>query len=191
MSLLPSSVPWKYPADIQIIYDGLRLPPGGFGFSQRISKSPYGALHVVTLQTWKMSPTQENALYEHYCDNRGDWGAFPVYDPDPSTGKLWTDVYLGTGDGAVTVYPLKGKSTDNVTITVAGVSNSNWTKQAGAAADSQDQITFNPAPTGIIKARFTGIRYFPNCTYTQRGLTRTLFFNLLYTSGVTIEENFQ
>ncbi len=167
------------------------IGPNDYSLPQRNNLSPYGSLHEIILKLIAMDVTKEKDLYNFYEQMSGGWQSFAMYDCDKDGGanKWWTQVYLGTFDGTGNgIVPLKGKSTSNIVITINGTANNNWTKQSGVAVDGQDQVTFSPVPTGFGMASFNGIRYFPNCLFMDKGLSRKLFRWNLYQTGVTIRQ---
>jgi hypothetical protein len=187
MALL-SGLAVSYELVISPRYDILKLGPTDQNFIQRRNKSPFGAYHTMQLKFDRQSAAAEKILYDWYCARKGPLESFQLFDPDANTAKWWADVYLGTGNGSTTVFDLRGKSTTNVAVTVNGTSNSNWSKGSGTGVDGQDRLTFSPAPTGIIKAQFNGVRYFPNVIFKDDSLDRTLFTVQLYRTGVTLIE---
>lgn len=174
---------------ISPIYDIRSLGPTDSGFVQRRNKTPFGALHHFTMKSKGLSIAEEAELYEFYCDRRGGVDAFQLFDPGES--KLWTDIYLGTGDGNVTDYAIKASGTSGVTLTVAGVVNNDWTLQEAGGMDGQDVARFNVAPTGMIKAKLTGRRYFPYVVFIQKGLDRQRLSYALRTAGLEMQEVWQ
>jgi hypothetical protein len=182
-TLLPETLSIAYGSQIRARYDVLRVG------TQRRLKSSYGPLHTISiLSKSRLTAAEEGAFYEFYCDRRGGYEPFAMFDFTPDYDKIWTDVYLGTGNGDTTAFELKGKGTSNVTITVAGVSDADFSVSTGTGTNSQDKIVFGTAPTGIIKARFNGIRYFPTCVFSSVEIERSLMVRLLYSTGFEIEE---
>ena len=182
--LLPS-LPVTYDFLITTIYQTAVSGPNADMPLQRRNKSPYGPLHKVTIRANALT-AEEEALYRFYCARRGGWEAFAMFDP--SIGKLWCDEFLGTGAGVIDTFDLKGKNSSGHVITVDDIETVDYSVSAGTGTDGQDQIVFNAAPTGIIKAEFTGCLYIPACVFATKGLDRKRFEFALWTIGIDILE---
>jgi hypothetical protein len=181
--MLPETLQIAYGSQIKVKYDFIKIG------TQRRLRSTFGPLHSISIVSKsRLTASQEAEFYGFYADRRGGYESFGMFDFTPDTDKLWTDVFIGSGDGVTQEFDLKGKSTSNLILTVGGVETTAYTKQVGIGTNYQDKVVFDLPPSGIIKAKFNGIRYFPFCLFTNVELARSLIIRLLYTTGFDIEE---
>jgi len=187
MSLYPT-LPVKLPISIIPRYRVDMIGPDDSNYIQALNRSPLGALHRITIEH-QLLLSESNTLMQFHAANRGPWARFQMYDPRALTARLWPDIYLGAADGVTDTFALRAKSSANISITVAGIANTDWTLSAGTGTDDQDEIVFDPIPAaGAIKAELTGIRYFPFCIFLGEELDPREIERGIYSVMVNIQE---
>lgn len=165
-----------------------RIGPADNNYIQALNRSPLGALHTITIRH-NLLMSELNTLRQFFAANKGPWARFTMYDPRELATVLWPDIYLGAADGVENTFALKAKSASDISITVGGVANTNWTLSVGTGVDAQDEIVFNPIPAaGAIKAELKGIRYFPFCTFVNEKLGAIEVERGVYEVTVDIQE---
>lgn len=189
MPLYPADLaPW-YEFAITPQFSTLKVGPTDGDFIQRRRKRAF-AIHKIVLKYNIMTIDKEQALYEFFIARSGSWQSFALYD---WKSRKWAGIYLNKGDASTTTFNLRGKETTNLKVFLNGTETTAFTKQSGAGADGQDQITFTSAPGNFVtvSAEFTGIRYYPHCIFQDDNIDRTLFTHMLYRGGITILETSQ
>lgn len=94
-------------------------------------------------------------IYTHWAANRSN--AFTLFD---FWYLPWTDVAVGTGDGATTTFTLPAKEVTGIVVKVAGVvqGGGTYTLSAGTGAEGEDRILFNVAPANGAAITYSATR---------------------------------
>lgn len=171
-------------------FQTLAIGPTQRNITQRIKKQTR-ALHDFSLkynlagQAAVMKP-----LWDFYNERNGRFESFAFFD-----FELWphTGVSIGTGNGAATQFNLAAKETSGRVVYVAGVQKTegtDYTFSAGTGTDGQDRITFAVAPGNgaAVTADYTGRKYYPTVIFGEDNMSRELFTNVIYRTGLALWE---
>jgi hypothetical protein len=171
------------------------------------------ALNLIKLKYDALEEAQEELLHDFFMTMNGSFLSFGMYD---NVIRKSSQVYIGKGDntGTLTTYNLNGKASTQinpydstglpifqgvqgnaslVTLYLNGIPmTSGWTLSSGSGINEQDQIVLSaPLANGFndtLFATFTGVRYFPNCIFSNDGMDRDMFAFMIYKMGLDIQE---
>jgi hypothetical protein len=153
-----TSVPYLEPVKQEIKYKTLISTFDG-GLETRKQKWLYPKRDI-TLQYKYLSKTQMNTLWAFYKTNAGGYSAFNFF---LNYSDTYVKEYVGTGNGATTVFNLPAKTSstytlykNDVALTAGGV---DWTFGSASGTDGADKATMIVAPTVGAKLTFSFTGY--------------------------------
>lgn len=188
MSVYPenSSIPFDNPVPVTMEFKTLASRHGKHGEEQTKQQWLYCKREIGPLKySWIDKASEARPLWQFYQARKGAFEAFIFYLPN---SDQYVGEYVGTGDGATTVFNLPCKSSSGRTIYVDGVSQTegvDYTFSAGGGVDGADKITFTAAPaTGqYVTIDFTGLLKI-RCRFKEDKLKYEEFYDRLTKIGI-------
>ena len=136
-----------------------------------------------------ISLAEARTLWQFFMGRRGRHLPFNVFSPFPND---YVGEYVGTGDGATTIFNLPSKLASGYTVYVAGAAKTgggvDYTFAATAGEDGADKITFAIAPLAgqYITIDFTGILKVRG-KFGEDTMSFETFYNRLVSTGLTFK----
>jgi len=128
------------------------------------------------------------ALFQFFLDRHGAYEEFNLFLPRTQT---YQDEYVGTGDGAQTIWNLPSKSAASYTLKLNGSPLSDgvdytFTAQGGADGADKVELVTPPAKGAHLTWDFTG-RLKIHGRFADDVMSFQEFARLLYSTGITIQ----
>ena len=186
-----TSVPFGNPVSEEIEFKTLTSNFADLGEEQRKQKWLYPK-RLITLKYPWISKGEAQEMFQFFIDRAGSYSTFKFFYPDvKGTPFSYTYEYVGTGDGAATVFNLPAKSAGNYILYLDGSGQSDpsdYSFSAGGGPDGEDKITFVAAPNAgqRITFSFTG-RLKIVGRFKSDKMRFDLFFDRLVNSGIQIQ----
>lgn len=191
MATFPESNPApQYPLVVEPELNTLISNKDGGG-EQRRQKLLYPKYNVA-VRYKTISPAEASTLWEFYLARKGSYEAFYIYDLVLLMGIAFNHVgeYCATGDGALVVFDIPGRSTSSQIIYVDGVDEtSNITILYGGGASNSDRVQFDvaaPSAGAIITVDFTGFLRM-RVRFLEDKLPRTIFNYNMFRYGIKLK----
>ncbi len=178
MDQFPTTIPIADPLDITPVFDTL-ISGLDSAAEQRRSRRTWPLYDVTVRFNQRISESEMAVLWAFYCAQKGAGKTFAIYD---LAALDYATQYVGTADGATTIWDLPGKGTASQVIYVDdAVQASGITILTGGGDAASDRVQFAAAPAegGIITADFSGyLRILAR--FAQDKMTRSMFSALLF-----------
>ena len=140
-----------------------------------------------------ISKANTRTLFQFYLDRKGAYEAFNFFLGSATyASNTYEGEYVGTGDGATTVFNLPAKNSSAYTVYKNGVAQSgggvDYTFSAGTGTDGADKITFVAAPAAgaRITYDFTGTLKI-RCTFAEDNLDFDSFYDRVANMGLQLK----
>lgn len=144
---------------------------------------------TVTLQYKEDGLAYARTIWQFYQARKGRHEAFSFFCP---ISDIYVGEYVGTGDGASTIWNLPVKTGSSYTVYLDGAAltggGTDYTFGAAAGADGEDKITFTVAPSdgARITMDFTGFLKI-RCNFAEDIMSWELFLSRIFTAGLKLQ----
>lgn len=158
------------------------------GNEQRRSKQEFPVYDVSAKYDKALDKLSMDTLYAFYLARKGRYEGFYIYDladVHNQTTTIYTDQYVGTGDGTTVTWDIPARSTSSQTLYVNGVEDGTASFLSGGGESNSDRVTPSSVPAlgDVLSVDFTGILRMYVRFELDKGLTRQLFEQVLYRAG--------
>ena len=136
-----------------------------------------------------ISQANIDTLWEFFNARKGSYEAFNLF---LTVSNAYTGEYVGTGDGATTVFNLPSKTASSYTLYKDGATmtagGTDYTFGAASGADGADKATMTTAPAAGEKLSFSFTGYLKiRCRFLKDDFTYETFVNSLHSTGVELK----
>ena len=184
-----ATVPREEPEAEEIEFRTLKSRFEDLGHPSRKQKWLFPRRNI-TISHPTVTKAQGLILWAFYLARKGAFEAFNIFYPNTNTYLL---EYVGTGDGATTVFNLPSKSASSYTLYVDGVAKTgggtDYTFSSGGGADGADKVTFTAGakPANGARVTWSFIGYLKiHGRFAEDKLSWEQFYNRLATVGIKI-----
>lgn len=143
----------------------------------------------ITFQYNYITKAQGKTLWQFYLARGGSYEAFNVFY---EFSDSYVDEYVGTGDGATTVFNLPAKTSSSYTLKVDGVDKEaggvDYTFGSAGGTDGADKVTFESAPASGTRITWSFTGYLKvRARFTEDKYTWETFYDRLVVAGLPLK----